>query len=57
MINHAITGYACFLSCRTLRQDFVRILKIIFHREKKYRMKSITVDRKEKTLKSIDSLS
>lgn len=23
MINHAITGYACFLSCRSLRKHFL----------------------------------
>jgi hypothetical protein len=32
MINHAITGYTCFLSCRTLRKDFIRIVSEKFRR-------------------------
>ncbi|CAF0963301.1 unnamed protein product [Adineta steineri] len=32
MINSAITGYTCFLSCRALRKDLIRNLQIIFHR-------------------------
>ena len=30
MINHAITGYACFLSCQTLRITFVEFLQTFY---------------------------
>jgi hypothetical protein len=35
MINHAITGYACFLSCHTLRKDFIRLITKTFRRKNK----------------------
>jgi hypothetical protein len=41
MINHAITGYACFLSCRTLRKDFLRNIQIIIE---KFQLKSSTIE-------------
>ena len=41
MINHAITGYACFLSCHTLRKDFLRNIRII---TKKFRRKNISIN-------------
>jgi len=46
MINHAITGYACFLSCQTLRKDFLRNIQIIIEkfRQKNYRVKSSTIE-------------
>jgi hypothetical protein len=30
MINHAITGYACFLSCQKLRSTFAEFLQTIY---------------------------
>jgi hypothetical protein len=32
MLNHAITGYACFLSSQTLRKDFQRNIRIIIEK-------------------------
>lgn len=29
MTNHAITGYACFLGCRSLRKSFLQNIRII----------------------------
>ena len=29
MVNYAVTGYACFFSCRTLRKDFFRNIQIL----------------------------
>lgn len=30
MVNHAITGYACFLSCQHLRKTFIEFIKMIY---------------------------
>ncbi len=40
MINHAITGYACFLSCQTLRKDLFRNIRNLINkfRRKKYQL-------------------
>ncbi|UJR30768.1 hypothetical protein I4U23_018288 [Adineta vaga] len=34
MINHAITGYASFLSCRALRKELIKTLRIIYEKLK-----------------------
>jgi len=30
MINYAITGYACFLSCQSLRKTFIKSIQVIY---------------------------
>jgi len=30
MINYAITGYACFLSCQSLRKTFIKSIQMIY---------------------------
>jgi hypothetical protein len=46
MTNHAITGYACFLSSQTLRKDFLRNIQMIIDKfqRKTYRVKSSTIE-------------
>jgi hypothetical protein len=46
MTNHAITGYACFLSCQMLRKDFLRNIQIIIEKFQRnnYRVKSSAIE-------------
>ena len=30
MINHAITGYACFLSCQDLRKTLIKFIRMVY---------------------------
>jgi hypothetical protein len=29
-MNHAITGYACFLTCQNLRKSFLKFIQMIY---------------------------
>jgi hypothetical protein len=43
MINHAITGYACFLSCQNLRKALRESIHMIYKKlQKKPSMKSLS---------------
>jgi hypothetical protein len=46
MINHAVTGYACFLSSHTLRKDFLRNIRMMTEkfRRKKDQIKSSSIE-------------
>jgi len=35
MMNHAITGYACFLSCQNLRKTFRKFIQKIYEKLQK----------------------
>ncbi|CAF0997147.1 unnamed protein product [Rotaria magnacalcarata] len=46
LINHAITGYACFLSCYSLRKDLIQNIRMIAKkfRWQNNRLKSYTIE-------------
>ncbi|CAF3287240.1 unnamed protein product [Rotaria socialis] len=46
LINHAITGYACFLSCYSLRKDLIQNIRMIAKkfRRQNNRLKSYTIE-------------
>jgi hypothetical protein len=55
MINHAITGYACFLSCQNLRKALRESIHMIYKKlQKKPSMKSLSTIESNTVFKKID---